>query len=466
MGNELPKGWSVTAIKDIVKHKKGKKPKILEDDKFVNSVPYLDIKALECGEVRRYADIKSSNILDANSIAIVWDGARSGWVAKGIDGAMGSTIAALSPILVNVDYVFLFLRSQFDNLNNNTRGTGIPHVNPDVLWNIKMPIPPLSEQKRIVAKLDALFGHLDTLKTKLDHIPQLLKNFRQQVLTQAVTGKLTEEWRLAAEADGKDLGDREEVFLIDIITEKPRNGYSPQGVGYVTEVKSLTLSATTSGSFDPRCVKYLNIEKPNENSHLWLKNGDILIQRSNSLDYVGTSAIYDGEDFEFIYPDLMMKVRANERVLIEYLNYCLSSVETRDYFKQNASGTAGNMPKINQGIVMNTPISLPTINEQKEIVRRVEELFSLSDRIESQYHSLKAKIDSLPQAILNKAFKGELVPQDENDEPASVLLERIKSEREASAAAPKKGKTKKGKKYAMKEEGLGMAAEEGGEYGE
>ena len=96
-------------------------------------------------------------------------------------------------------------------------------------------------------------------------------------------------------------------------------------------------------------------------------------------------------------------------------------------------------------------IPLPSIEEQIEIVKFVTSLFATADRIGSQYQSLKAKIDNLPQAILNKAFKGELVSQNPNDEPASVLLERIKKERE-------------GKVYKKKER-LSMAAEERGEYG-
>jgi type I restriction enzyme, S subunit len=421
MNKALPTGWDEPILKEIVKYRKGKKPKILSERPFEDSIPYLDIKALEYSDYRRYADKKSSNILNSDSIAIVWDGARSGWVAKGIHGAIGSTIAELTPILIDVEYVYHFLKSQFGYLNTNTRGIGIPHVDPNTLWNIKVPLPPLPEQTRIVAKLDALFIHLDTLNSKLDHIPELLKNFRQQVLMQAVTGKLTEQWR-----KGKELEKWSTILLQELIVEKPRNGYSPQGVNFITEVKSLTLSATTTGKFNPSFIKYLDIKKPELDSHLWLKHGDILIQRSNSLDYVGTSAIYTGKDYEFIYPDLMMKIRANEKIQTSYLYYCLSSRVIRDYFKQNATGTAGNMPKINQEIVMNTPINLPSIDEQHEIVERVEELFNITDKIDSQYQTLKEKIDNLPQAILNKAFKGELVSQDPNDEPASVLLDRIK----------------------------------------
>lgn len=306
-----------------------------------------------------------------------------------------------------------------------------------ILKEIEFPLPPLAEQNRIVTKLDALFTQLETIKTSMAKVPLLLKDFRQQVLTQAVTGKLTEEWRI-----GKELEDWKEYILLDVIIEKPRNGFSPKAVEYETPVKSLTLSATTSGKFNPLHVKYLEIEAPNLTSHLWLKKDDILIQRSNSLDYVGTAAIYDGTDFDFIYPDIMMKVRANDKILNKFLFYSLSSKTIKEYFKNNASGTAGNMPKINQETVSRTPINLPPLEEQQEIVSRVESLFAKAYVIEKQYETLKAKIDSLPQAILHKAFKGELTQQLDSDGDARELLMEIEGLKVMSGKVSKKQRVK------------------------
>ncbi|MCG8249589.1 restriction endonuclease subunit S [Tenacibaculum finnmarkense genomovar finnmarkense] len=330
------------------------------------------------------------------------------------------------------DYYFIS-----DNYRNVIRelagGVNINNIRREYITNLNFPLPPLAEQQRIVAKLDTLFGSLDALKIRLNNIPQLIKNFKQAVLTQAVTGKLTQEWRV-----GKELEEWEETELINLILQKPRNGYSPPGVNYITEVKSLSLSATTSGKFNASKVKYLDIEKPKNDSHLWLKKGDILIQRSNSLDYVGTSAIYDGEDDDFIYPDIMMKIQVNEKIDNSYMNYVLSSSKIRTYYKDNATGTAGNMPKINQVVVSNTPICYPPKEEQTEIVKRVENLFSKADAIENQYKTLKEKIDRLPQAILAKAFKGELVAQLPTDGDAKDLLEEIKKLKESLVVKPKK----------------------------
>ena len=119
------------------------------------------------------------------------------------------------------------------------------------------------------------------------------------------------------------------VRLFNILEIKPSNGYSPKEVKYTTDIKKLTLTATTSGYFKPEAFKYVDITRE-ESSGYWLKHNDLLIQRSNSRELVGTSCIYDGEDNEFIYPDLMMRMRVLKenilvKMLLELLEVCQKS---------------------------------------------------------------------------------------------------------------------------------------------
>lgn len=389
---------------------------------------FVKLKASECGQEGQYPVIdqgakyisgyvNSKEVLYKGQLPIIIFGDHTRCV-KYVDipfavGADGTKI--LTPIhILNPKFYYHYLTSiQIGDLGYRRHYS--------ILKNITIPLPPLKEQERIANKLDSLFDKLDTLRASLDKIPKLLKDFRQQVLNYAVTGKLTEGWR-----EGKELEEWREDKLEELLLAKPRNGFSPKAVDYITEVKSLSLSATTSGKFDPSYVKYLDIPKPSKDSHLWLKFGDILIQRSNSLEYVGTVAIYDAQDYEFIYPDIMMKMQVNDQISYKYLYYYLSTDIAKTYFRQNATGTAGNMPKINQVVVCNTPINVPSAKEQSEIVRRVENLFSKADQIEERYQELAQKIKDLPQALLHKAFKGELVKQLPTDGDARELLEEIK----------------------------------------
>ena len=121
-------------------------------------------------------------------------------------------------------------------------------------------------------------------------------NRKAAILHKAFTGELTACWRAE---NGIGLDSWKTGVLLDYIQEKPRNGYSPSAVDYPTAVKSLSLSATTSGTFNGTFYKYLDITV-DDSSHLWLKKNDILIQRANSIEKVGTSAIYTDEDNEFI----------------------------------------------------------------------------------------------------------------------------------------------------------------------
>ncbi|HEX9048779.1 MAG TPA: restriction endonuclease subunit S [Verrucomicrobiae bacterium] len=290
----------------------------------------------------------------------------------------------------------------------------------DALLENDVVLPPLAEQRRIVAKLEVLLGKEEACQQRLAKIPVLLKRFRQSVLAAACSGRLTADWR-----EENEVEEWNEVTLADVIAEKPKNGYSAKPVNYETKWRVLTLTATTSGRFDNRHFKYFNEPIPKD-SPLWLQPGDILVQRGNTIEYVGVSAIYDGQPNELVYPDLMIRLRAGSRITTKFLHFAMSWERTRKFLRDGATGTAGNMPKINQPLLMSVPISLPPLAEQQEIVRRVEALFALADQIEARFAKAKAQVDKLTPSLLAKAFRGELVPQDPADEPADKLLERVR----------------------------------------
>ena len=322
-------------------------------------------------------------------------------------------------------------KAQIDAMKTGISESGM-NITHEKFSQLIVPIAPRAEQNRIADKLDTVLTSVDAVNTRLARVAPLLKRFRQSVLAAATSGRLTEDWR----------GDLEQDWathkLGDLLEGKPRNGYSPKAVDYETPVRSLTLSATTSGTFKGEHAKYIDEEIPDD-SHLWLEPDDILIQRANSLEYVGVSAIFNGPEKSFIYPDLMMKARANTRTTSRFLHLLLCAEGTRKYFRENATGTAGNMPKINQQTVINAPCRLPTLAEQTEIVRRVETLFAFADRLQARLAQAQTAATRLTPALLAKAFRGELVPQDPNDEPAAELLRRLQAQRATGAPASKTG---------------------------
>lgn len=449
MGKELPNNWVETKLGEVTTSYKGKKPKVLIDEEKEGFVPYLDIKAFEHNEIRQWAEVESSKIIDEKSLAIVWDGARSGWTTKGKLGALGSTMAFINPIEVNINYLYYFLQLKFDFINTNTRGIGIPHVDPTILWDIDFPLPPLPEQNRIVEKLDVLFGHLELVKSKLDRVPVLLKNFRQAVLNQAVTGKLTEEWRVGRELEYCELDNFcENSFYGPRFSkdEYSENGYPTVRTTDMTDDGFIQISPET-----PR-VDLVDARKIEQ---FKIKDGDLLITRTGSI---GKMARYAGDEVA-IPSAYLIRFRFIKEVMTDYIYYCLTSPLLQT--EMGLSSTAITQPNLNAKKIRALKVPNITLEEQQEIVNQIESLFAKAKKIEQQYQRLKEKIDTLPQAILAKAFKGELVEQLPTDGDARELLAEIERLRkENKGAGRSKARSRK-----MKGGGDRMAAEPGVRYG-
>lgn len=192
--NELPKDWEVVRLGDFVKTEKGKKPKFVSKEKTQEFyIPYVNIKAFEQKVIGEYPNGVGCVLCEENDFLMVWDGSRSGYVGKAIKGALGSTLVRLNFPNISNDYAFYFLKSKFIEINTRAKGVGIPHVDPNLVWNYKFPIPPIAEQERIVAKIEELFSELDKGIESLKIAYQQLKTFRQAILKLAFEGKLTNE---------------------------------------------------------------------------------------------------------------------------------------------------------------------------------------------------------------------------------------------------------------------------------
>ncbi len=183
----------------------------------------------------------------------------------------------------------------------------------------------------------------------------------------------------------------------------PQNGLSPQPTSRDGAPRAITLTATTSGYFNPNHYKHVEADVSPE-SEFWLRSGDLLFQRGNTREYVGMAAYYTGEPCEYLYPDLIMKVRLSERLNLAYIHLCCVAPYARCYFSTNASGAQATMPKINQGTLVNLPIPLPPRSEQDIIVTRVAELIGLCDRVVGQIAARRDFSGKLLEAVLTQAL--------------------------------------------------------------
>ncbi len=382
---------------------KGKKPKLLSELPFDNSIPYIDIKALEKDLIEQYADIESSKSFSSNDIAVVWDGARCGWVAKAKEGAIGSTICALTPLDIESNYLYYFLLSKYSLVNSKGRGVGIPHIDPTLFWNMEVPIPLPKEQKQIAEKLDKLFGQIESIKKSTEKIPELLKNFRKQILTYAVTGKLTEDWR-----KDKHL-DEWRVELAKDCCEKVQSGGTPKGSKFETVgIPFLKVYNIVNNKIDFESEpQYVSEEIQNS-------------QIKKSITYPGDvimNIVGPPLNKVAIIPDTYKEWNLNQAITLfrpkEYLNnkylyYFFCEGSSVNSVIDKTRGVVGQV-NISLSQCRDFSISIPPMEEQLEIVKRIESLFNILDDAERRYQVLCDKVDKLPQAILSKTFKGKLL---------------------------------------------------------
>ena len=470
MAKELPKGWIKACISDIFDVRDGThdSPKYLND-----GYPLVTSKNIKNGKLNfdkiNFISKEDYNEINKRSKVDVGD------VLFSMIGTIGSSMVIIEKPIYAIKNVALFkplgeVKGKFlkyylatplvvDKMKDESKGTTQKFVSLGYLRGFQFPLPPLPEQQRIVAKLDTLFGHLDALKTRLDHIPQLLKDFRQKVLTQAVTGKLTEEWR-----EGKEL---ENEYDTDFVSNMRESTIEIPELWYLLPFESI--ATIKSNLVDPnKYLEYPLIAPDNIQSETGL-----LINKPLVSDIMPISSKHIFEKGSIVYSKI--RPYLSKLVIVDFDGLCsadmypiISDLETKylfyymlsEHFLSYAT-TAGErtvLPKINQKGLNEIPVPVPPREEQQEIVRRVESLFAKAEKIEASYQKLKVKIEQLPQALLAKAFRGELVEQLPTDGDARELLEVI---RKAKAGLEKGGRTKK-----MKENGeVRMVAEDGVRYG-
>jgi len=354
---------------------------------------------------------------------------------------IGRGLAAIRPSQVtSSQYLLNYLRFIEPILSKQGTGSTFTAISKKDVEGIAVLLAPLDEQQRIVAKLDQLLAKVDACKERLDKIPAILKRFRQSVLAAACSGRLTADWRQAdtKRADverSSNNGNPFPVpvswswgFLADYIESMSNGIYKPEEFYNDTGVICLRMYNIQDGKVDWTKLKRMNLHE-NEIEKYSLKENDILINRVNSRELVGKAALMPHLTEPVIFESKNIRMRLKrERITAAYVNYLFMTKLVRDIFEESAKQTVG-MATISQPQIRRILVPLPPIDEQHEIVRRVEALFKLADDIEKRYEKARAHVDRLTQSILAKAFRGELVPQDPGDEPASELLKRIRQEK-------------------------------------
>lgn len=326
---------------------------------------------------------------------------------------------------------------------------------------IPLRIAPSNEQRRIVAAIEEHFTRLDSAVAALRRVRANLKRYRASVLKAACEGRL-----VPTEAD-LARAERREYEPASALLERVTGKASPNGtdlregwawatvqrastrVDYGTSARTsvdaegvpvLRMGNIVDGRLSLDALKFL----PANHDDLpatFLEPGDILFNRTNSPELVGKAAVYGGVPKLCSFASYLIRVRLNEACVPEYLNAYINSAMGRAWVKTVVSQQVGQA-NVNGTKLKALPIMLPPLAEQQRIVAEVERRLSVVDEVEVAVEQQLRRAERLRQAILKRAFAGKLVPQDPNDEPASVLLERIRAERRAQPQAerPRRGR--------------------------
>ncbi|MFQ6245517.1 restriction endonuclease subunit S [Yersinia enterocolitica] len=474
--------------------------KNIKNGKILFSVDHRIISEDDFWAENKRTNVKNGDVL----LTIVGTLGRTAIVTENTEPfVLQRSVAVLSIPELNSEY----FRYALDNKDfqqqilDNAKGTAQKGIYLTKLKELTLNVPPLAEQKIIAEKLNTLLAQVDSTKARLEQIPQILKRFRQAVLASALRGKLTSEWRI----DNKNLQDissfkasvtryRFENWVKEQEEKFKSKGKQPKNDSWKKKYKEAIISQDISDKdipdgwlFEPLdglvyisarigwkglkaseytekgplflSVHSLNYGKEvnlsqayhisehryDESPEIKLQNDDVLLCKDGAG--IGKLAIVKNLNEPATINSSLLLIRAGDFFIPEYLFYFLSGPEMQNLVKERMTGSA--VPHLFQRDVKEFVLEVPPLNEQHEIVRRVEQLFAYADTIEKQVNNALVRVNNLTQSILAKAFRGELTAQWRAENPelisgensAAALLEKIKAERAATGG--KKASRKK-----------------------
>lgn len=442
--SDLPKGWAEAEIGELAAYvSRGRSPKYVEK----SALPVINQRCVRWHGVDetfvKFVDPATWNQWDDERLVrrndILWNSTGTGTIGRAalftelpsyeravVDSHV--TIVRAGPA-VDPAYLFGYIKSPAvqDKIEDMQSGsTNQVELNRSEIVSTVVPVAPLPEQRRIVAKVDGLTTRTARARKELDRIPTLIARYKQRLLALAFSGELTAGWRAA-----KGLSDAKEVALVDVA----------KGFSYGTSAKSDPsgeVPVLRMGNIQDGKLDWTNLVFTSDKAEIkkyTLIPGDVLFNRTNSPELVGKTALYKGEQ-DAVYAGYLIRIQCTEKLMPEYLTYSLNGPAGRDYcWAVKTDGVSQS--NINAKKIAAFRFLLPSLDEQAEIVRRIDSAFGWLDRMAADHAAAARLVPKLDAAILAKAFQGKLVPQDPNDEHAAKLLERIKAERED---APKKGR--------------------------
>ncbi|MCH4304267.1 restriction endonuclease subunit S [Enterobacter asburiae] len=439
-GGKLPEGWVKSELDNILLTIiGGGTPSKAIPEYYQGDIPWMSVKDMNKHTLTDTIDHitndavenSSTNIIPAGTPIIATRMSLGKIVTASFDSAINQDLKALF-LSSGVDRNFFihWYRSQAQLIESLGTGTTVKGIRLEVLKALSINLPPFFEQKNIAEKLDTLLAQVESIKARLEQIPQILKRFRQAVLIAAFTKKLT----VSSEFTEKKIS--------DICSFQNGFAFKSSWFSKTGSYQVIKLANIRDGYlFLENAPAYVNEEQGVEFSKFSPNIGDVLISMTGTRfkkDY-GFGCIMTQKHKALINQRVGRLIPIKASILPEYLFLFVRSELFREQFFKGETGGV-NQGNVGSQHIQSILINVPPLTEQHEIVRRVEQLFAYADTIEKQVNSALTRVNSLTQSILAKAFRGELTAQWRAENPdlisgensAAALLEKIKAERAAS----------------------------------
>ena len=417
--SELPSTWLSLKLGDVLAYGKTEKaePEEIAPETWVLELEDVEKDTTKVLQHLTFAERQSKSTKNKFNAGDVLYGKLRPYLNKVTfadrPGVCTTEIVPIKPNeAVHGRYLFHWLRHPafLTYVTEVSHGVNMPRLGTDAGRDAPFVLAPKAEQKRVADKLDTVLTRVDAVNTRLARVAPLLKRFRQSVLAAATSGRLTEDWR-----GGRAVNETWRVIPLGKYVENHDGARVPISETLRTERRGAYPYYGASGVID-------TIDGFTHEGKFVLigEDGANLVTRSKPIAFIATGKIWVNNHAHVL--------KCKEGASDEYLAYYINSIDLTPY----VSGSA--QPKLNQKNLNTIPVPVPPTEEQTEIVRRVETLFAFADRLEARLAQAQTAATRLTPALLAKAFRGELVPQDPNDEPAAELLRRLQAER---ATAPK-----------------------------
>ena len=371
----------------ILHMEKGKKPKKQSDKMADGFLPYVDIKAFEKGIVDSYASPEKCVLCDDGDLLIVCDGSRSGLTGRAIKGVVGSTLSKISADGLTTEYLRYFIQSKYTLLNTQKKGTGTPHLNAQILKQSKLIVPSLSEQERIVARIEELFSELDKAVETLKTTKQQLAVYRQAVLKEAFRSIPVK----------KTIGE-----LSLFVTSGSRGWakyYADAGARFI-RITDLTRDSITLKN---NSIQYVELPDIAEGKRSRLIQGDVLVSITADLGSIALIPPNIGE--AYINQHIAM-IRFKNVVQSEYMAWYLKS----DYGQKDLLKNKRGGGKLGLGLddIRNTHVPVITDSEALKVVSKIDYQLGNCNQIEKTVDTALQQAQAMRQSILKQAFEGRL----------------------------------------------------------